>query len=112
MTYSRPLMLRVEKAVGVASGTRTACASIDSIRIVLPSSHLRPGCASEVAEMVNSLCDSAAACYDRTMEREPAVAVRRAVALLLTLGGDEALAAGGRGVKRLTPRPPPSNSSS
>jgi len=52
--------------------------------------------------MVNSLCDSAAACYDRTMEREPAVAVRRAVALLLTLGGDEALEAGGLGVKRLS----------
>jgi IclR family transcriptional regulator, KDG regulon repressor len=36
------------------------------------------------------------------MEREPAVAVRRAVALLLTLGGDEALQAGGLGVKRLS----------
>jgi IclR family transcriptional regulator, KDG regulon repressor len=36
------------------------------------------------------------------MEREPAVAVRRAVALLLTLGGDEALNAGGLGVKRLS----------
>jgi IclR family transcriptional regulator, KDG regulon repressor len=36
------------------------------------------------------------------MEREPAVAVRRAVALLLTLGGDEALRAGGLGVKRLS----------
>jgi DNA-binding IclR family transcriptional regulator len=36
------------------------------------------------------------------MEREPAVAVRRAVALLLTLGGDEALEAGGLGVKRLS----------
>jgi IclR family KDG regulon transcriptional repressor len=36
------------------------------------------------------------------MEREPAVAVRRAVALLLTLGGDEALDAGGLGVKRLS----------
>jgi IclR family KDG regulon transcriptional repressor len=36
------------------------------------------------------------------MEREPAVAVRRAVALLLTLGGDEALADGGLGVKRLS----------
>src|SRR5262245_61963590 len=36
-----------------------------------------------------------------SMEREPAVAVRRAVALLLTLGGDEALGAGGIGVKRL-----------
>jgi IclR family transcriptional regulator, KDG regulon repressor len=35
------------------------------------------------------------------MEREPSVAVRRAVALLLTLGGDEALDAGGLGVKRL-----------
>jgi DNA-binding IclR family transcriptional regulator len=35
------------------------------------------------------------------MEREPAVAVRRAVALLLTLGGDEAMEAGGLGVKRL-----------
>src|SRR5262249_45436500 len=36
------------------------------------------------------------------VEREPAVAVRRAVALLLTLGGDEALDAGGLGVKRLS----------
>jgi IclR family KDG regulon transcriptional repressor len=36
------------------------------------------------------------------MEREPAVAVRRAVALLLTLGGDEALETGGLGVKRLS----------
>jgi IclR family transcriptional regulator, KDG regulon repressor len=36
------------------------------------------------------------------MEREPAVAVRRAVALLLTLGGDEALEAGGLGVTRLS----------
>src|SRR5215510_5828561 len=36
------------------------------------------------------------------MEREPAVGVRRAVALLLTLGGDEALDAGGLGVKRLS----------
>jgi DNA-binding IclR family transcriptional regulator len=36
------------------------------------------------------------------MEREPAVGVRRAVALLLTLGGDEALADGGLGVKRLS----------
>jgi IclR family transcriptional regulator, KDG regulon repressor len=36
------------------------------------------------------------------MEREPAVAIRRAVALLLTLGGDEALQAGGLGVKRLS----------
>jgi IclR family transcriptional regulator, KDG regulon repressor len=36
------------------------------------------------------------------MEREPAVAIRRAVALLLTLGGDEALEAGGLGVKRLS----------
>jgi IclR family transcriptional regulator, KDG regulon repressor len=36
------------------------------------------------------------------MEREPAVAVRRAVALLLTLGGDEALEDGGLGVKRLS----------
>jgi IclR family transcriptional regulator, KDG regulon repressor len=35
------------------------------------------------------------------VEREPAVAVRRAVALLLVLGGDEALDAGGLGVKRL-----------
>jgi IclR family transcriptional regulator, KDG regulon repressor len=35
------------------------------------------------------------------MEREPAVAVRRAVALLLTLGGDEAMEAG-LGVKRLS----------
>jgi IclR family KDG regulon transcriptional repressor len=40
--------------------------------------------------------------YDREMEREPAVAVRRAVALLLTLGGDEALETGGLGVKRLS----------
>jgi IclR family transcriptional regulator, KDG regulon repressor len=37
-----------------------------------------------------------------SMEREPAVAVRRAVALLLTLGGDESLDAGGLGVKRLS----------
>src|SRR5262245_25055875 len=36
------------------------------------------------------------------MEREPAVAVRRAVALLLTLGNDESLEAGGLGVKRLS----------
>jgi DNA-binding IclR family transcriptional regulator len=36
------------------------------------------------------------------MEREPAVAVRRAVALLLTLGGDEALEDGGLGVKHLS----------
>jgi IclR family transcriptional regulator, KDG regulon repressor len=36
------------------------------------------------------------------VEREPAVAIRRAVALLLTLGGDEALQAGGLGVKRLS----------
>jgi IclR family transcriptional regulator, KDG regulon repressor len=36
------------------------------------------------------------------MEREPAVAVRRAVALMLTLGGDEALEAGGLGVKHLS----------
>jgi IclR family transcriptional regulator, KDG regulon repressor len=36
------------------------------------------------------------------MEREPAVAIRRAVALLLTLGGDEVLQAGGLGVKRLS----------
>jgi IclR family KDG regulon transcriptional repressor len=36
------------------------------------------------------------------MEREPAVAERRAVALLLTLGGQEALEAGGLGVKRLS----------
>jgi IclR family transcriptional regulator, KDG regulon repressor len=36
------------------------------------------------------------------MEREPAVAIRRAVALLLTLGGDEALQEGGLGVKRLS----------
>jgi IclR family transcriptional regulator, KDG regulon repressor len=35
------------------------------------------------------------------MEREPAVAIRRAMALMLTLGGDEALEAGGLGVKRL-----------
>jgi IclR family KDG regulon transcriptional repressor len=48
------------------------------------------------------LCDFAGACYDQPMEREPAVAVRRAVALLLTLGGDEALDAGGLGVKRLS----------
>jgi IclR family KDG regulon transcriptional repressor len=43
-----------------------------------------------------------AACYDRSMEREPAVAVRRAVALLLTLGGGEALEDGGLGVKHLS----------
>jgi DNA-binding IclR family transcriptional regulator len=36
------------------------------------------------------------------MEREPAVAVRRAVALLLVLAGDEALDVGGLGVKRLS----------
>jgi DNA-binding IclR family transcriptional regulator len=36
------------------------------------------------------------------MEREPSVAARRAVALLLTLGGDEALEAGGLGVKSLS----------
>lgn len=36
------------------------------------------------------------------MEREPSVAVRRAVALLLTLGGEESLEAGGLGVKRLS----------
>jgi IclR family transcriptional regulator, KDG regulon repressor len=36
------------------------------------------------------------------MEREPAVAVRRVGALLLTLGGDEALQDGGLGVKRLS----------
>jgi IclR family transcriptional regulator, KDG regulon repressor len=36
------------------------------------------------------------------VEREPSVAVRRAVALLLTLGGDESLDAGGLGVKRLS----------
>jgi IclR family transcriptional regulator, KDG regulon repressor len=36
------------------------------------------------------------------VEREPAVAIRRAVALLLTLGGDEALAGGGLGVTRLS----------
>jgi IclR family transcriptional regulator, KDG regulon repressor len=36
------------------------------------------------------------------VEREPGVAVRRAVALLLTLGGDESLAGGGLGVKRLS----------
>jgi DNA-binding IclR family transcriptional regulator len=36
------------------------------------------------------------------MEREPSVAVRRAVALLLTLGNDESLDAGGLGVKRLS----------
>ena len=41
-------------------------------------------------------------CYDCDVEREPAVAIRRAVALLLTLGGDEASAAGGLGVKRLS----------
>jgi IclR family KDG regulon transcriptional repressor len=41
-------------------------------------------------------------CYDRDVEREPAVAIRRAVALLLTLGGDEALEGGGLGVKRLS----------
>jgi IclR family KDG regulon transcriptional repressor len=40
--------------------------------------------------------------YDRGVEREPAVAVRRAVALLLMLGGDESLGAGGLGVKRLS----------
>jgi IclR family KDG regulon transcriptional repressor len=36
------------------------------------------------------------------MEREPSVAVRRAAALLLTLGNDEALEADGLGVKRLS----------
>jgi IclR family transcriptional regulator, KDG regulon repressor len=36
------------------------------------------------------------------MEREPSVAVRRAIALLLTLGSDESLEAGGLGVKRLS----------
>src|SRR5262245_50839302 len=36
------------------------------------------------------------------MEREPSVAVRRAVALLLTLGSDESLEGGGLGVKRLS----------
>ena len=36
------------------------------------------------------------------MQREPAVAVRRSLALLLALGGDEALEAGGLGVKRLS----------
>jgi DNA-binding IclR family transcriptional regulator len=36
------------------------------------------------------------------MEREPSVAVRRAVALLLTLGNDESLEADGLGVKRLS----------
>jgi IclR family KDG regulon transcriptional repressor len=36
------------------------------------------------------------------MEREPSVAVRRAIALLLTLGGDESLEAGGLGVQRLS----------
>lgn len=36
------------------------------------------------------------------MQREPALAARRSVALLLTLGGDEALDAGGLGVKRLS----------
>ncbi len=35
-------------------------------------------------------------------QREPSVAVRRAVGLLLTLGGDEALEGGGLGVKRLS----------
>ena len=45
---------------------------------------------------------SAIAGYDCDVDREPAVAVRRAVALLLTLGGDEALEAGGLGVKRLS----------
>src|SRR5262245_3110033 len=35
--------------------------------------------------------------YDRGVEREPAVGVRRAVALVLALGGDESLAAGGLG---------------
>jgi hypothetical protein len=37
-------MLRVEKAVGVVRGTRTACASIDSIRIVLPILPPLPEC--------------------------------------------------------------------
>jgi IclR family KDG regulon transcriptional repressor len=36
------------------------------------------------------------------MEREPAIAVRRAVALVLMLAGDEAFDAGGLGVKRLS----------
>lgn len=36
------------------------------------------------------------------MEREPSVAVRRAIALLLTLGSDESLDPGGLGVKRLS----------
>jgi DNA-binding IclR family transcriptional regulator len=36
------------------------------------------------------------------MEREPSVAVRRAAALLMTLGNDESLDAGGLGVKRLS----------
>jgi hypothetical protein len=36
------------------------------------------------------------------VEREPALAVRRALALLQTLGTDEALRASGLGVKRLS----------
>ncbi|MGH2763793.1 MAG: IclR family transcriptional regulator [Thermoleophilaceae bacterium] len=36
------------------------------------------------------------------MEREPAVAIRRTVALLLALGGEESLGTGGLGVKRLS----------
>jgi IclR family transcriptional regulator, KDG regulon repressor len=39
---------------------------------------------------------------EREREREPAVALRRAVALLLTLGGDEAVEGGGLGVKHLS----------
>jgi IclR family transcriptional regulator, KDG regulon repressor len=53
-----------------------------------------------ICETLLAICP--VSCYDRDMEREPAVAIRRAVALLLTLGGDEALEAGGLGVKRLS----------
>src|SRR5438552_17536381 len=103
MTYSRPLMLRVEKAVGMVSGTRTACASIASIRIVpsrfAPSPDLRK---FSCVNTVTHLLEARVACRIAGMEREPAVAVRRVAALLLTLGGDEALQDGGLGVKRLS----------
>jgi DNA-binding IclR family transcriptional regulator len=49
-----------------------------------------------------SSCQNGRGLYDQGVEREPAIAVRRAVALLLMLAGDEAVEAGGLGVKRLS----------
>src|SRR5262245_39235700 len=101
MTYSRPVTFRVENAAGLPSGSRTACASIASIRTegIVARRRIMRKCVCVKSQLFLRYAVSPLTIVP--MHREPAVAVRRSTAILLALASDEALEAGGLGVKRL-----------